>query len=61
MNIWPSKKANRRENEAHQGLHLHDLALGNVALTCGYFCMRGLKHHKSFWRHHTKPAKFARE
>ena len=39
-------------------LHLHVLALGNVPLTCGWFCERGLIHHKPFWRHQAKPATF---
>ena len=37
---------------------LHDLALGKVPLTCGCFCLRGLIHHKPFWKHHAKPATF---
>ena len=39
-------------------LHLHALALGNVPLTCGWFCERGLVHHKPFWKHQAKPATF---
>ena len=39
-------------------LHLHDLALGNVPLTCGRFCERSLISHKPFWKHHAKPATF---
>ena len=38
------------------------LALGNVPLTCGCFCERGLIHYKPFWKHHAMPATFfARE
>ena len=39
-------------------LHLQVLALGNVPLTCGWFCERGLIHHKPFWKHQAKPATF---
>ena len=35
---------------------VHVLALGNVPLTCGLFCERGLLHHKPFWKHQAKPA-----
>ena len=42
----------------HLHLYLHDLALGNVPLTCGRFCEGSLINHKPFWKHQAKPATF---
>ena len=40
-------------------LHLHDLALGDVLMTCGCFCVHGLIQHKPSWKHNAKRATFA--
>ena len=39
-------------------LHLDDVALGNVPLTCGWFCEYSFIHHKPFWKHQAKSATF---
>ena len=53
------KLASIQAQSSHiRDLHLHVLALGNVSFTCGWFCERGLIHHKPFWKHQAKPATF---
>ena len=56
-----SQKLFYSPSRLHLQVHLNDLALGKVPLTCGCFCVRGLIHHKPFWKHHAKPATFLLE